>query len=620
MMDFEKIQGYTPTDNFYAVDDKLFLHVLRRSDKAFDRADKTRGRVKTPEAFEKYRARALKSFLKSVGNIPYDKKLPLNAKTVGITHDEGLIIENVVFQSRPGVYVPANLYLPEKRDGKIPVVLFQGGHNASGRFTPRYQSVCRTIAKAGIAVFFIDHIGQGERNSYPEIYPVIDSPCYEHERVGRQCLMTGSNVLKYFISDAMRALDYIETRPEIDADKIGATGNSGGGTTTAVISLVDDRIKASAPGTFITSRREYFNAGSTQDAEQVWEGVTRDLFDHHELVAAFCPKPYLILAVKSDFFCAEGTLDVYERVKAFYSLYGKEDLFRIAWDDSRHSYTDALARTAAEFFAEVLAGKKVKAENSGYFEDFSKLYVSKSGNISELYPDAPLVFDENVKYEKKSRSENTTKRLLEKINFERIPVSPNVRFLAEYTSDTIQASSIMWFTQKDIPCYGVLFSKDGEDIRPVTLCLWEDGTNAITAHEEFIRRTVLEKSRVLVVDVTGVGKCTPRACLYNIGSFDTPVRLAKELLFLGDSMGAFVSFDIIKSIEMAEKELDSESVLLYTEGKFCIFADILERVGCKAHFIRKDPVSVRDIVSDKLYSEKDVNLVTVPDLIHLLGE
>jgi len=622
MTDFEIIQSYTPSDNFYSVDDKLYLHILKRSEKAFDRADRRRDRVKTLEEFEKYRKRALKSFLKSVGKIPYDKKLPLNARTVSVTRDEGLVIENIVFQSREGVYVPANLYLPEKREGKIPAVLFQGGHDSRGRFTPRYQSVCRTIAKAGIAVLFIDHIGQGERNSYPEIYPVIDSPCYEHERVGRQCLMAGSNVLKYFISDARRALDYIETRPEIDSDKIGATGNSGGGTTTAVISIMDERIKASAPGTFITSRREYFYAGSTQDAEQVWEGVTRDLFDHYELVAAFCPKPYIILGVKSDFFCPEGAVNVYERIKEFYTLYGKENLFRIAWDDSRHSYTDSLAVVAAEFFAEVLAGKKVKGEKSGYYEDASKLCVSKSGNINELYPNAPIVFDENLKsLSKMPPYKNGGKKLLDKINFERVPAKNyGVRYLSERTLDSIESRCIMWFTQKDIPCYGVLFSKEGTDTRPVTLCLWEGGTNELVSHEDFIRKTVLEKGRVLVADLTGMGKCTPRNCLYHIGSFDTPVRLAKELLFLGDSLPALMSYDLLQSIEMVKESLDSKEVLLYTEEKFCIFADIIKKIGTDVELSTKNPVSANDLVSDKLYSEKDVNLVTLPDIVRLLGE
>ena len=622
MNGLEALEKYNPTDSFYALDDKLFIHILRRSDKAFDRADKLRDAVRTREQFEEYRRNAIEVFAKSVGEIPYDKSLPLNAGVTKSFTDNGLRIENIVFQSRKNVYVTANLYKPENAEGKLPTVLFQCGHASGGKMHPQYQRVCRIIARSGIAVLIIDHIGQGERNAYPELYPKIDSPCYEHERVGLQCIMADSSVLKYFVSDAMRAIDYIESRDDLDSDRIGATGNSGGGTMTAVTAVLDGRIKAVATGTFLTTRREYFNSGSTQDAEQVWEGVTKNNFDHHELISAVCPKPYLILGVRSDFFCPEGTVSLFEKERELYSLFGCEDKLKIEWDDSTHCYTPRLAMRAAEFFNETLADRIVSAEDDEASCEASQLYATKTGNTFTEYPSSPIVFDENLKdFSEKEVPENAVDILRDKIYFERTEAFPMTRHLAKRELDGMTAEHIMWFTQKDIPCYGVLFSSDEcEEKSPVAVCLWSGGTNTLSEKEEVIRRFLKGGKRVLVTDLTSMGKCAPRNILYNIGSFDTLVRLSKELLFLGDSLPAMMAYDLIKTIDAVKNTLDSGSVLIYTEGKYSIIAQMLEKIGTDAEFEYHKPVTAGDILSDKLYSFEDINRVAMTGIGVLLKE
>ena len=621
MTTLEKIEKYTPTDDFYALDDKLFLHILRRSDKAFDRADKLRDRVKSLEQFEKYRRRAINTFKKSVGKIPYDKSLPLNSRVVKSFADDGLRIENIVFQSRKNVFVPATLYMPENADGKLPTVLFQCGHAPLGRFYAQYQTVCRIIAKTGLAVFAIDHIGQGERQGYSETPEMRESPCYEHEWVGRQCILNGTSVLKYFISDAMRAIDYIESRPELDSERIGATGNSGGGTMTSVISIMDDRIKATAPGTFITTRRDYFPAGSTQDAEQVWEGITKNNFDHFELISAFCPKPYLILGVKSDFFCPEGTERVFEKGREFYRLFGCEDNLRIAWDDSKHAYTKVLACRAAEFFAEVLDGRKACVKpDVKIFDDPSPLYTSPDGSVYSAYPEYTTVYEENLaEYKSRRPLKNSAELLRKKIYFEREEVEPHVRYLFKDTLEGAEIQRIMWFGQRELASYGVLFSPENTNSLPVTVCLWSGGTDNLVGHRSVIWDILKKGRRALVVDLSTMGKCLPSEKLNNAGRFNAPVRLSKELLFLGDSLPALMSFELIKALEMAKNELDSNDVLLYTEGVYGVFADILEKTGINVKAYCHNKITAEDIITDRLYSDEDIVQVTMTGLARLLG-
>ena len=167
----------------------------------------------------------------------------------------------------------------------------QMGHSERGKLHTSYQKIARLHAKNGLAVLSIDPVGQGERLSYVDEKTdevKIPGAVPEHQHFGHQCFLTGNYPIRYFICDAMRAIDYIETREELDSEKIGATGTSGGGTMTSLIMAYDKRIKAATPSCFLTTRREYYPSGGVQDAEQIWVGGTKENFDHYDFF--WCPK------------------------------------------------------------------------------------------------------------------------------------------------------------------------------------------------------------------------------------------------------------------------------------------------------------------------------------------
>lgn len=381
---------------------------------------------------------------------------------------------------------------------------------------------------------------------------------------------------------------------------------------TAVIAICDDRIKAAAPGTFITSRREYFYAGSTQDAEQVWSGISENNFDHFELISCVCPIPYLILGVRSDFFCPEGSVRVFEKEKEFYKMLGQENALRIEWDDSKHAYTDYLAMKAAEFFAEVFFGKKVKAEKSDAFEDLTKLRACESGFI-----DCPTsVFDENLRRFSKLKK-LSKKTLHDRIFKERKPCDFNVRVLYKDSFDGLFVCRIMWFTQEYMPCYGVYICREEERGKkiPTTVCLWMGGTDKLEENRNKIF-DLCKKGGVLVADLTGMGKCAPREfidCTREVG-FGAEVKMSKDLIFLGDSLPAMRIYDLIKTFEM----LDIENVKLYTKGNFSVFCDVLKSLGINVPCECEKPVSVTDIITTRLYDDTDITNVVMPDIGLLL--
>ena len=157
-----------------------------------------------------------------------------------------------VFQSRPRHYVTANLYLPDGLDKPHGAVLFLSGHGSLAKAAPEYQIVCQYLVHAGLIVLAQDPIGQGERYSYYDpalkIATVADC-CPDHNYAGAQCEPLGDNLARYFLHDSMRALDYLCSRPEIDPNRIGVTGASGGGTQSCLMMVADPRLAAAAPAT-----------------------------------------------------------------------------------------------------------------------------------------------------------------------------------------------------------------------------------------------------------------------------------------------------------------------------------------------------------------------------------
>lgn len=176
---------------------------------------------------------------------------------MGIVQADGYRIEKILFESQPGHHVTGNLYLPATA-GPHPAVLIPCGHSYNGKAAEGYQRVSILMARNGIAAFCYDPIGQGERyqtfaadgtplsaeyqvnpNSLRQLENIPGQPRFnpveEHTLIGIGSILVGRNTATYRIFDGMRCVDYLVSRPDILADRIGCTGNSGGGTLTAYL-------------------------------------------------------------------------------------------------------------------------------------------------------------------------------------------------------------------------------------------------------------------------------------------------------------------------------------------------------------------------------------------------
>ena len=312
-----------PTDS----ETQLLRWLDRIAQQQLDQRAAVIGKVKTPEAAAERRKQVRKKVLELIGGLP-DYSGPLNATVTGRIEKPRYIIEKVIFESLPHFYVTGNLYRPNK-PGRFPAVLITLGHWEQGKIAE--QRLAANLAMKGFVAFAFDPIAQGERlQAYDRrAGGTLGGWSTEmHLQEGAQSLLIGDSVARYLIWDGKRALDYLTSRPEVDGERIGCTGCSGGGTQTTYISALDPRVKAAAPACWLNSYRILFS-GPVGDSEQSLPGFISAGLDQADYVELFAPKPWLIVSTIEDFFPLEGARRVFEEAFHWYRMFPQRD--RVDW-------------------------------------------------------------------------------------------------------------------------------------------------------------------------------------------------------------------------------------------------------------------------------------------------
>lgn len=580
--------------------------MIAAQEKMFVRGEKERGNISTIEELEAYNTRMRGLFLEGLGGLPQAEG-PLNAQVTKRTDIGECILEQVIFNSRPGVYVTGTMYLPKGITDPRPAILFLCGHFPEARMAPQYQMVCRTLVRAGFVVFAMDPTGQGERSNFYDAVSqqyCIHREVPDHDACGVPAVATGRFLASYMLSDQLRAIDYMRSHPQIDGDRIGITGNSGGATQALLSMICDERIAAAAPGTYISNRREILSTEKAQDSEQIWPGISKHGFDHVNAIMLMTPKPVALLAVTYDFFPIEGTRASYAEAGRFYEMYGKADQLQLFEDCDTHNYTKKLAVQATEFLSAALFGEKRTVEN----EDIEALpealfYATASGNINSEMEDAKTTLEEVREYAQcqrrnrmalspEQRKAKAKKWLLEKVLQERVPTDFNLRMHDslsrvqwEYT-DGYAAIGVSWWTQKRLFAYATLIKKAGKEQDkelPAVIAVWTDGTKKIREHEEWIRKQCDSGKQVFVLDVPGVGNLEQVSMFPSMDCkvrYGTMYRLCCDLMFLDDSMAAMHCYDVLRAVEMVHEHfhVPEEEITLYCdeeEGVYGVMAGFL---------------------------------------------
>ena len=293
-------------------------------------------------------------FVSALGGFP--ERTPLNARVVGQGAGEGFRYEKVIYESRPNFFVTAVLYLPDT-EGPYPAVLVPCGHSNNGKAAEAYQLACILLARHGIAAFCYDPIGQGERRHYldeqgkPNVSTTVEHTIFD---VG--AILTGTSIAQYRIWDGMRGIDYLQSRPEIIPDKIGVTGNSGGGTLSSYIMALDKRVAVAAPSCYLTSWKRLLETIGPQDGEQNIFGQLKQGLDHADFIHLRAPKPTLMLTATQDFFDIEGSWNTFREAKRIYTRFGVPEQVSLVETDEKHGFSVHLREGMVQWMGRWLLG------------------------------------------------------------------------------------------------------------------------------------------------------------------------------------------------------------------------------------------------------------------------
>ncbi|HMH12948.1 MAG TPA: acetylxylan esterase [Edaphobacter sp.] len=348
--------------------------------------------VKTETDLLQLRSTLRTSVLEMIGELPTEKTA-LHATVTGRISASGFHIEKLVYQSLPGLYVTALVYVPDNGEKVHPAVLVAAGHSANGKI--HYQELCQRLVQRGYLVISWDPIGQGERSQFWDAkakksrYNLI---CAEHAVMGNLAYLAGTSLARWEVWDGMRAVDYLLTRADVDGQRINITGTSGGGFQTALLGALDERIKVIIPSCYITAlpmriaNRIFVDPDS--DPEQDLFGFISKGVDHAGLLLMMYPRPVMVATATLDFFPVQGSHKSYAEVRTFYERFGHSDRIGFAESYNTHQYSLKNQEAALNFLDRFnkMPLRHGLAPVTTFTDD--ELRVTKSGQVSVDYTDA----------------------------------------------------------------------------------------------------------------------------------------------------------------------------------------------------------------------------------------
>lgn len=600
------------------------------------------------EEIRAYQTEMRQFFIDQIGGLP--ERADLNPQVVGRIERDGFAVEKVLFESLPDFHVTGGLFLPdpERFPPPWPAVVVVCGHTSDGKLNEGYQRGTALAALHGVAGLIIDPIGQGERKQVldDDGQPAVAGATTEHTLLGTAAILVGWNTARWEIWDAMRAVDYLQSRDDIRGDRIGCMGNSGGGTQTSYLMALDERIAAAAPSCYVTSFERLLETIGPQDAEQNIHGQIASGMDHADYCMMRAPRPTMIACATDDFFDIEGTWHAFRHAKRLYTRLGAGRNMQLVEVDAGHGWHPLLRQASVQFMVQHLDGRIVDVQEPD-FEVLSpeEFRVTPAGQVLEIEGEVSA-FD-HVRVENQRLAEQHRR------GHSQSPVAAvqqqvreiaGVRPLAELSEPTVELQErrtvgdvthqpLVLQVEEDIWLPAILVRGEAKvegSAGAVTCVLHAEGKDAALAAGGLVDERVRRGHTVLAIDIRGVGETLPTGKTWYHERFGRNGGNITIAYLMGQSFVGLRTEDILRAARWLTQSQQAPQVHLVATGELTVpalHAAALEPARFASVELEQGLASWTHVVETPLSRNQIPNVVhgalrayDLPDLAAIVGD
>lgn len=620
----------------------------QQTSQQFQKWDAEYEKITDAEAVAAYQKRLRDLFVERLGGFP--ERTPLNARVTGVVARDGYRIEKVLFESQPGHYVTAACFVPNSPNFKPPYagVLIVCGHSGNGKALAAYQSGAALAALNGLVALLVDPICQGERYEHvnPDGTIEMKSTTVGHTLLGTGAILLGQNTARNEIWDGMRGIDYLQERDDVDPERIGCMGNSGGGTQTAQLMSLDDRIKAASPACYITDFAHLLEEMGPQDAEQNIFGQLEWGMDHADYLMIRAPSPVLISTATYDMFPIQGSWNSFRKAKRLYTRLGHSERIDLVEADGKHGWLQPLREASVEWMCRWLDKRDIDVrEPKLQLLTDKEIQVTDNGQVG-LMEGFKSGFDLNTEEFQRLRNEQLAKPKSADELAKSIRSVAGIRAAAELPElagkktgeskdGSVRIEHWVFESEPGVLLPALLYRPETVS-KGALLFVHPNGKQGeFTADgKTYSAKSAAEAGYlVLALDLRGTGETHPEKAVWYHARFGADGRHSSTAYLLGKSYVGMWGEEVLRAAQwLTKQELPEgqKSLALVAEGRVGIAA--LHAAAAESGLFNKVVIahtipSWGTLITSKIHEDQFINVVhgaareyDLPDLINVLGE
>lgn len=518
--------------------DRFLVHYFERETRALE--ESSLSQIRSAEDFIRSKESTRQQLREMLGLHPLPEKSALQATVTGTLEHDEIAVEKLHFQSLPGLYVTGNLYRPKALSAPAPTVLYVCGHGAeklqgiSYGNKVHYQHWGAWFARNGYVCLILDTVQLGEIEGVH--HGTFSKGMWWWNSRG----FTSAGVEAW---NGIRALDYLETRPDVDKSRIGITGRSGGGAYSWWIAALDERIRAACPTAGITDLRNHVIDSCVEGHCDCMFMVNTYRWDFPQLAALVAPRPLLICNTDKDpIFPLDGVHRVYDKVRRIYELLQVPRQIGLVITEGPHQDTQELQLPVMRWFNKWLRNSEAPVPNFA-----EKLFTHQQLKVFESLPTQEITshcFESFTRLASDQTPLNGP-AVLAQLRAKTFAAWPSLQapLNLQRKPDLEDPTKNQWHFEGLPDSKSVLlfpFQKNGSELAPtsVHLFLRENGTSNLPAPESLPQNSVAAIFHPIASGESGLG---------GDSKYRNAVR--RKFMLLGTTLGSVQVYEVLRALQ-----------------------------------------------------------------------